>query len=155
MPRRARPGPRAGLLLVGFLGAAAWRPRDNGCPLHSRGERRMKFVKGQSGNPAGRPRGARNKATIMLENMLHGDAEAIIGKAVELAKVGDPVALRICMDRLAPRRANTGDFEPPPLRSAPHTPAAHAPRLPPAPGPGLHPARAPPPPAPARHPPRT
>jgi len=86
----------------------------------------MKFVKGQSGNPAGRPRGARNKATIMLENMLHGDAEAIIGKAVELAKVGDPVALRICMDRLAPRRANTVDFELPPLGSAADTVAAAA-----------------------------
>ena len=86
----------------------------------------MKFVKGQSGNPAGRPRGARNKATIMLENMLHGDAEAIISKAVELAKVGDPVALRICMDRLAPRRANTVDFELPPLGSAADTVAAAA-----------------------------
>jgi hypothetical protein len=86
----------------------------------------MQFPKGQSGNPAGRPRGARNRATILLENLMEGDAEAIVGKAVDLAKDGDVAALRICMDRLVPRRANTVAFDLPPLGTATDTVAAAA-----------------------------
>ena len=42
----------------------------------------MLFQKGQSGNPAGRPRGSRNRATILFQNLLEDDAEAIARKAV-------------------------------------------------------------------------
>jgi hypothetical protein len=62
------------------------------------------FAPGRSGNPAGRPKGARNRATAALEKILDGDAEAILNKAVEMAKDGDPVALRLCLDRLIPVR---------------------------------------------------
>jgi hypothetical protein len=62
------------------------------------------FSKGQTGNPAGRPKGSRNRATVALEAILDGDAEAILRKAVALAQEGDPVALRMCMDRLLPVR---------------------------------------------------
>jgi hypothetical protein len=87
----------------------------------------MQFPRGESGNPAGRPRGARNKATILLQNLLEGDAAAIIGKAAELAKDGDVAAIRICMDRLAPaRRSNTVAFDLPPLGTATDTVAAAA-----------------------------
>jgi hypothetical protein len=34
------------------------------------------FAPGQSGNPAGRPKGARNKATLAVEALLVGEAEA-------------------------------------------------------------------------------
>src|ERR1700704_2963573 len=57
----------------------------------------------QPGNP-GRPKGARNKATVAAEQLLDGDAEAITGKAIELAKEGDLAAIRICMDRFFPAR---------------------------------------------------
>lgn len=63
----------------------------------------QRFVPGQSGNPAGRPRGSRNKSTVLCLNLLDGAGEAVMTKAVELAKAGDPVALRLCIDRLVPR----------------------------------------------------
>src|SRR5687767_3759377 len=55
------------------------------------------------GNP-GRPKGSRNKATLALEALLDGEAEAIARKAVELAKAGDTVALRLCLERIIPAR---------------------------------------------------
>jgi hypothetical protein len=55
------------------------------------------------GNP-GRPKGARNRATVAVEAMLDGEAEAITRVAIDLAKTGDAVALRLCMDRIAPPR---------------------------------------------------
>jgi hypothetical protein len=36
-----------------------------------------RFLKGQSGNPSGRPRGARNKTTLAVEALLDGEAEAL------------------------------------------------------------------------------
>ena len=52
----------------------------------------MSFQKGESGNPAGRPRGARNQATLLIQNLLADDAEAIGRKAIEMAKAGDLAA---------------------------------------------------------------
>ena len=68
-------------------------------------ERKQKlFRRGQSGNPSGRPVGARNRATLAMEALLDGEAEAITRKAVELAKAGDGPALRLCMERIMPAR---------------------------------------------------
>lgn len=63
-----------------------------------------KFTKGKSGNPDGRPKGARNKATLIIEQLLDDDAEVIGKKAIEMAKAGDSTALRLCLDRIAPAR---------------------------------------------------
>jgi Family of unknown function (DUF5681) len=52
------------------------------------------FEPGQSGNPAGRPKGSRNKATLAVEALLDGEAEEITRKAIELAKKGDLAAIR-------------------------------------------------------------
>lgn len=62
------------------------------------------FEPGQSGNPGGRPRGARNRSTKALEAIFDGESEALTRKVIELAKDGDTVALRMCMDRLMPVR---------------------------------------------------
>ncbi len=53
------------------------------------------FAPGVSGNPSGRPKGARNKTTIAVEALLEGEAEALTRKAIERALAGDSVALRI------------------------------------------------------------
>ena len=60
------------------------------------------FRKGESGNPAGKPPGTRNRATLAVQELLDGEAEALTRKCVELALQGDSTALRLCMERLAP-----------------------------------------------------
>ena len=79
----------------------------------------MPFEKGQSGNPGGRPPGARNKATLMAELLLQGEAEEMTRLVIERAKAGDMAALRMCLDRLVPPcRHRPIVFELPPLESA-------------------------------------
>ena len=53
-------------------------------------------------NNSGRPKGSRNKATIAIESLLEGQAEALTQTAVTKALEGDSVALRLCMERIAP-----------------------------------------------------
>ena len=50
----------------------------------------------------GRPKGSRNKATIAIEGLLQGQAEALTQTAVAKALDGDSIALRLCMERIAP-----------------------------------------------------
>lgn len=83
------------------------------------------FVPGQSGNPAGRPKGSRNRATVALEKILDGDAESILRKAVEMAQDGDPTALRLCLDRLLPPRKDRPiSFDLPPIETTDDLPKA-------------------------------
>ncbi|HLJ49100.1 MAG TPA: DUF5681 domain-containing protein [Bryobacteraceae bacterium] len=63
-----------------------------------------RFVRGQSGNPAGRPRGARNKATAAALELLDGASEDVVKRVVEMAKDGDRVCLRLVLDRVIPTR---------------------------------------------------
>ncbi|MET4512588.1 DUF5681 domain-containing protein [Bradyrhizobium sp. I1.7.5] len=77
------------------------------------------FQKGQSGNPSGRPRGARNATTLALEVLLDGQATALTQKAINLALDGDMVALRLCLDRiLPPRKDRPVTFTLPEIKSA-------------------------------------
>jgi hypothetical protein len=78
-----------------------------------------RFQKGQSGNPAGRPRGSRNTATLAAEAILDGEAEALTRKAIEMALGGDTVALKLCLDRIYPARKDRAvTFALPPITSA-------------------------------------
>ncbi len=80
----------------------------------------MTFVKGQSGNPAGRPPGSRNKATILAETIFESEAEAIIRMAIDEAKEGDMTAIRLCLERVFPRlRDRATLFDLPPINNAP------------------------------------
>ena len=81
-----------------------------------------KFTPGKSGNPAGKPRGARNKTTLAIEALLAGEAEELTRKAIEMAKEGDGPALRMCLDRLAPPRKDSPVFfDLPPIKSVADT----------------------------------
>jgi hypothetical protein len=86
-----------------------------------------RFQPGQSGNPAGKRKGTRHRATMLAERLLDGDADGLVRKAIELALAGDVVALRICLDRLvAPRRYRPVRFALPPVTSAADAVAAMA-----------------------------
>lgn len=72
----------------------------------------------ESGNP-GRPKGARHRTTLAIEALLEGQHQALTQKAIDKALEGDTVALRLCLDRLAPpRRDAPVSMELPPVRSA-------------------------------------
>src|SRR5262245_56236506 len=62
------------------------------------------FTKGRSGNPAGKPRGARHRVTMLAEKLMQDDTEAVVRAVVEAAKGGDMVAARLILDRIAPAR---------------------------------------------------
>ena len=70
----------------------------------ARKQRGRPFQPGQSGNPAGKPKGARNRSTLAAEALLDGEAEGLTRKAIELALGGDAAALRLCLERLLPPR---------------------------------------------------
>ncbi len=85
----------------------------------------MPFRPGQSGNPAGRPRGSRNRRTIIVEKLLDDSAGELTKAAIARATGGDPAALRACMDRVAPRlRHRPLDFPLPDLVTLADTPVA-------------------------------
>jgi hypothetical protein len=63
-----------------------------------------RFEKGRSGNPAGKPPGARHRATLAAEALLDGEAQALTRKAIERALAGDSTALRLCLERIVPVR---------------------------------------------------
>ena len=78
----------------------------------------------QAGNP-GRPKGARNKASLAAEALLDGEAESLARKAVEMALAGDTTAMRLCLERIMPaRRDRPVSFAMPQISSA--SEAAHA-----------------------------
>ena len=65
-------------------------------------QRGKPFAKGHSGNPKGRPAGALNRTTRAAQSLLDGEAEAITRTAIDKAKQGDGLALRLCLERLLP-----------------------------------------------------
>ena len=57
-----------------------------------------KFTSGNSG----RLKGARNKKTLAIESLIEGQAEALTQTAISKALEGDGLALRLCVERIAP-----------------------------------------------------
>ena len=61
-----------------------------------------KFTKGQSGNPAGRPVGSKNKCTQFRE-LLEDDLPALVSVLRDKALEGDMNAMRLLLERLVPK----------------------------------------------------
>jgi hypothetical protein len=60
----------------------------------------MPFAKGQSGNPAGRPAGSRNKFTREMQDAFEHGGPILIKQLFDLAGDGNTAAMRQCLDRL-------------------------------------------------------
>jgi hypothetical protein len=65
--------------------------RMAGDPTKQRGR---PFAKGRSGDPAGKPKGARHRVTRAVEALFDGEAEALTRKALEMALADDGALLR-------------------------------------------------------------
>jgi len=71
-----------------------------------------------TGNP-GKPKGSRHRATQATQRLIDDQSEAITQKAVAMALAGDTVALRLCIERIAPARKDAPvEFNLPNVESA-------------------------------------
>jgi hypothetical protein len=87
---------------------------DNAGPRRS-----GQWKKGQSGNPAGMPKGTRHRATQLAEKLMEDDAEDIVQAVISSAKAGDPTAMRLCIERLVPvRKGRPVTFDLPDIEAA-------------------------------------
>lgn len=94
--------------------------RNSGVDTDGR-DARGRFSRGNAGKPVG----SRNRATRAAESILDGQVEALTAKALQLALAGDLVALRLCLDRVAPvRRDRPVEVALPPVEGAKDHPAA-------------------------------
>lgn len=67
----------------------------------------------------GKTKGARHRTTLAVEALLEGQHAALTQKAIDKALEGDTVALRLCLDRIAPARKDAPiTLDLPPVRSA-------------------------------------
>jgi len=101
--------------------AAAAGPAAPPVPVRGR-----PFVKGESGNPAGKVPGTRNRKTVMMELLSDGDIRGLKEKAVEIGHAGNALVLRAWIEKLVPAcRERFVEFELPPIE----TPADLAPAM--------------------------
>jgi hypothetical protein len=78
----------------------------------------MTFQPGQSGNPAGRRPGSRNKRTIAAERLFEETGDELTRMLIDLARSGHPVALKLCMDRVFPTKDRPVTFDLPKMSTA-------------------------------------
>ncbi|CUI18033.1 conserved hypothetical protein [Candidatus Protochlamydia naegleriophila] len=63
-----------------------------------------KFRKGQSGNPQGKAKGTKNRATLAAERLLNGDLDNICRKLIDEALTGNVQAIKLVLDRVLPAK---------------------------------------------------
>jgi hypothetical protein len=82
-------------------------------------QRGRPFEPGESGNPNGRPKGSRNRVSRAVETLIHGQAEALGAKAIDMALKGDASMLRALLGTLvSTRRDRTVEFDLPEIETA-------------------------------------
>ncbi len=75
-----------------------------------------KFLPGSGG----RPKGARNRASRLAQEVFEAESEAVARKAVDLALAGDTIALKIVLDRVNPApKGRSVEIDVPPVEN-PH-----------------------------------
>jgi hypothetical protein len=75
---------------------------------------RGRYVKGFSGNPAGKPAGIMSEAARAAAGLLNASAPVLVSKAIELALLGKSGPLKYCLDRIiAPQKDQPVIFEAP------------------------------------------
>jgi hypothetical protein len=74
------------------------------------------FKKGVSGNPAGRPKGTKNKVTLMklalegeLRTQLGPHMAEVVAKCIEMAKDGNESMIKLLIDKTVPTTKATDD----------------------------------------------
>ena len=74
--------------------------------MHSQENKLSKYGRNTDGpfsnGNVGKTKGTRNKKTLAIESLLDGQAEALTQTAISKALEGDGLALRLCMERIAP-----------------------------------------------------
>jgi hypothetical protein len=95
---RNRPAHLSGAVMVTSDDAA------KAAPNAAKKVRGKPFVKGKSGNPKGMRRGTRHRMTVLAEQLMSDDVEAVVAKVVKKAKGGDMSAARLILDRIVPVR---------------------------------------------------
>jgi hypothetical protein len=63
-----------------------------------------RFKKGKSGNPKGKPKGARHRASLMAEMLFENGIEIVCEQVLSQAQEGNLHAAKIILDRLLPPR---------------------------------------------------
>ena len=90
-------------------------------------QRGRPFTKGVSGNPKGKPKGARSRTTLLLEKMMSEDGENVVRSVIRAAVEGDMQAAKLIIDRLVPvRRGRSIDLDLPDVKTTIDTANAHA-----------------------------
>jgi hypothetical protein len=67
------------------------------------------WVKGQSGNPAGRPPRAHPTGAV-AEYLIGRKTIPLTKKLISMALAGDRMAMRLCLERVAPPRRDASDW---------------------------------------------
>ncbi len=77
------------------------------------------FQKGRSGNPKGKAKGTKNRATLAAEQLLQNDLDNICRKLIEEALTGNMQAVKLVLDRVLPsKRDRSIDVKLPKLQTA-------------------------------------
>ena len=108
--RNGRHRARAGLVLHNLPPGATGHPYNRGDDMTddtasadtTESKQRHGWPSGQSGNPAGRPKGARHVALLALDTIGAEGAAEVMKAVVEQAKAGDMRAAEILLQRLWP-----------------------------------------------------
>lgn len=76
----------------------------NATPDNAGPKQDTRFKPGQSGNPAGKPPGARHRITRLAQDLMESEAEEVVRAVIDAAKSGDMTAARVVIERILPAR---------------------------------------------------